>query len=76
MVEERRSADTGAKGAGRPEKRTREVWKGKGREDGDKARQRENREMQQRSGGVDECVSPIVFTQFHPSNKSFKRRGD
>lgn len=76
MVEERRSADTGAEGAGRPEKRTREVWKGKGREDGDKARQRENREMQQRSGGVDECVSPIVFTQFHPSNKSFKRRGD
>ncbi len=31
------------------------------------------RAMQQRSGGVDECVSPIVFTQFHPSNKSFKR---
>lgn len=29
--------------------------------------------MRQRSRGVDECVSPIVFTQFHPSNKSFKR---
>lgn len=21
---------------------------------------------------LDECVSPIMFTQFHPSNKSFK----
>lgn len=29
-------------------------------------------EMRQRSRGVDECVSPIMFTQFHPSNKSFK----
>lgn len=29
--------------------------------------------MQQRSGGVYVCVSPIVFTQFYPSDKSFKR---
>lgn len=31
------------------------------------------REMQQGLGGVDECVSPIVFSRFPPSNKSFKR---
>lgn len=33
-------------------------------------------EKERCSGGqgcVDECVSPIVFTKCHPSNKSFKR---
>lgn len=46
----------------------------KEREDRDGAGEEKGRgRMQQRSGGVDECVGPIVFTQFHPSNKSFKR---
>lgn len=75
----KRSADTGAGGAGRKKERKKESEGGredeeKEREDRDEAGEEKGRgRMQQRSGSVDECVSPIVFTQFHPSNKSFKR---
>lgn len=71
----KRSADTGAGGAGRKkESEGGREDEEKEREDRDGAGEEKGRgRMQQRSGGVDECVSPIVFTQFHPSNKSFKR---
>lgn len=73
---ERRSADTGAAGAGR-KKGNEAGWREREGEDRDKAGKGgggkgRKGETQQRSRGVDECVSPIMFTQFHPSNKSFK----